>query len=771
MRKNILLLLIIQFFAFSSCNTDEKVNSNGFIRIGIVTNTSVITKAEDDVEIKNIHLVITNETEDAAENGWSKEYNFTPDAMLDKVELAPGRYKLVAIASNDKEIVDGFTPVYRGETVVEVKAGETASAKIECLLTTVKVAVVYGSDVVGTYQAEFETMIGGVTFDKEEKRAGYITPGNLSVQFRFKDKEGNWQSVDLKNITEAKAREFYQITISMKTTEGEDESTEGAANITIQVGKEKPQDIQIGIELPVITIGCTANDIEYTTATLEGAYSAPSGNEPPREKQIFYYRKKMDSSSLWSEIQPSSTNKSERKYLVSLVDLEMSTTYEYKFMEKGEVKEFTTKTPDITLNSYRGVTTAMVYGELAEVNRNTTQIPFFKYRKKLNEEWSQPISAVFVSDGKYKALLEGLESNATYEYKFMEVTAIEQQFTTLQNQSIDVQKAVVGADYAAITCNITGIQAGDAILIDLKKYSGTAWGYLGKEYDITGADIKNGQFVGMLTDLEQNGTYCIDDETKSFTTLKNANFDEWNKNNKTWFAGSASEASSKNCFWDSGNVGTTTLGDVNPSSPEETKLHTATSTTTDKARAVKLASAWVGMIGIGKFAAGNIYIGHFVKTYTGFTESKLGANIKFGQSFVSRPTGLKGWYHYTPGTVDYSTRPELPKQQTDKCSVYMILSDVQFEVDTKDKKYIDLTSSSIIAYGELPDGQSGKTEGDDYVPFEFALDFRNGNIPQYIVICASASKYGDYFTGSTSSVMYIDDFELVYDYTKPPYTN
>jgi hypothetical protein len=32
-----------------------------------------------------------------------------------------------------------------------------------------------------------------------------------------------------------------------------------------------------------------------------------------------------------------------------------------------------------------------------------------------------------------------------------------------------------------------------------------------------------------------------------------------------------------------------------------------------------------------------------------------------------------------------------------------------------------------------------------------------------VVISAAASKYGDYFTGSTSSVMYVDEFSFVYD--------
>lgn len=765
MKRNSIFLFMNLLAVLLSCNTEEKVNGNGYVRIGVVTNTSVITKAEDNMDIKNYRLIITNVTDNTTNSGWSKEYNFAPDAILDKIELAPGKYKLEAVASGD-EVEVGFTPAYRGKTEVEVKAGETASAKIECLLTTVKVAVVYEADVIGTYQAEFETVIGGVTFGKEEKRAGYITPGNLSVQFRFKDKEGNWQSIDLNKITEAKARDFYQITISMKPAEGGDDSTEGAANVTIKVGEKNPQDIQIGIKLPVITIGCDATNVEYTTATLEGAYSAPSGNEPPAEKKIFYYRKKGEPSSAWTEINASGIKSVEHKYQVSLGNLTMSTTYEYKFMEKGEVKEFTTKTPDITLDkNYRGVTSAVVYGELAEVNKNTVSDPFFKYRKGSAGEWSQAIVATQVADGQYKAVLEGLEPNATYEYKFMEVTVEEKQFTTLG--SMQLLKAVTGADYADVTIDIQNLKEGDNILLSWKKYSGNVWLSDRIEYTIVALDLVDGKFVKKFSGLDQNGTYCIDNEIKAFTTLKNASFDEWNQNGKTWFAGTSSEASSKNCFWDSGNVGTTTLGSVNPSSPEENKLHTNTS----GAKAVKLASDWVGAGSLGKFAAGNIYIGHFVKTYIAFSESKLGANIKFGQPFATRPTALKGWYHYTSGKVNYSTRGELPNGADDKCSVYMFLSKVQHEVDTRDKKYIDFNDPNIIAYGELPAEKTNSTVGEDYVSFEFNLDYRTNDMPLYIAICASASKYGDYFTGSTSSVMYIDDFELVYDYTKPPYTN
>lgn len=47
------------------------------------------------------------------------------------------------------------------------------------------------------------------------------------------------------------------------------------------------------------------------------------------------------------------------------------------------------------------------------------------------------------------------------------------------------------------------------------------------------------------------------------------------------------------------------------------------------------------------------------------------------------------------------------------------------------------------------------------------LDYDNfgGNQrkPTSIIIVASASKFGDYFQGSTSSKMWLDDMELIYE--------
>ena len=52
-----------------------------------------------------------------------------------------------------------------------------------------------------------------------------------------------------------------------------------------------------------------------------------------------------------------------------------------------------------------------------------------------------------------------------------------------------------------------------------------------------------------------------------------------------------------------------------------------------------------------------------------------------------------------------------------------------------------------------------------YQDFTLELDYRTtSRKPKYIIIVASASKYGDYFTGGSGSELIIDEFSLEYDY-------
>ncbi|MDE5959041.1 MAG: PCMD domain-containing protein, partial [Muribaculaceae bacterium] len=70
-------------------------------------------------------------------------------------------------------------------------------------------------------------------------------------------------------------------------------------------------------------------------------------------------------------------------------------------------------------------------------------------------------------------------------------------------------------------------------------------------------------------------------------------------------------------------------------------------------------------------------------------------------------------------------------------------------------------SPEVIAYGSV---QYGETI-EQWTKFDIELNYRStSRVPNYILVVASASKYGDYFVGGNGSVLCIDNFKLEYDY-------
>lgn len=297
------------------------------------------------------------------------------------------------------------------------------------------------------------------------------------------------------------------------------------------------------------------------------------------------------------------------------------------------------------------------------------------------------------------------------------------------------------------------------------------------EWTTVAATQDGEDYKATITSLQPNTTYesrmAYNDEqysevteftTEDATALYNGNFDNWYQADKTWYAVAQNDYNDGNAFWDSGNVGTSTgaaalLGAKNPTSPETNIIHT------NGGKSAKLQSQFVGLGSMGKFAAGNLYTGHFVKTI-----GMSGAEIQFGSPFTARPNALHGWFQYTSGTVDYygdSTPSDALVQDggTDMCAIYIALSDADepYTVNTSEGNFVDYANDpNIIAYGELPITDCVTTS--DWKEFTINLTYRDlTRKPKYIIVVASASKYGDYFTGSTGSLMYLDDFSLVYD--------
>ncbi|MDE6331026.1 MAG: PCMD domain-containing protein, partial [Muribaculaceae bacterium] len=86
---------------------------------------------------------------------------------------------------------------------------------------------------------------------------------------------------------------------------------------------------------------------------------------------------------------------------------------------------------------------------------------------------------------------------------------------------------------------------------------------------------------------------------------------------------------------------------------------------------------------------------------------------------------------------------------------------LEIRTNPSNRQIFDPDGSYVVAYGKVEFGQ----DVNSYIPFEFELDYKStSRTPRYILLTASASKYGDYFTGGNGAVLYVDDLELEYDY-------
>ncbi|MDE7074518.1 MAG: PCMD domain-containing protein, partial [Odoribacter sp.] len=261
-----------------------------------------------------------------------------------------------------------------------------------------------------------------------------------------------------------------------------------------------------------------------------------------------------------------------------------------------------------------------------------------------------------------------------------------------------------------------------------------------------------------ITGLTANKDYVVRSvvgenvsEEMPFTTerveqIPYSNFDQWFKDGKTWYLGDED----KNRIWDSGNKGANTASENNPTAPDYTNKVDLPG---NEAAGYLETKAVLGIM-----AAGNLYTGSY-----GQTMGTSGAKLNFGIPYTSRPTVLKGYYKYQPKPIDKTKSPyDNLKGKTDSCYIYVALFDWEtpYEVDNSQKppKLVDL--SKALGLGEL------KTDRhmDDFESFEIKIKYRDlTKRPTYILIVASASKYGDYFTGGVGSRLWVDEFELGFD--------
>lgn len=268
-------------------------------------------------------------------------------------------------------------------------------------------------------------------------------------------------------------------------------------------------------------------------------------------------------------------------------------------------------------------------------------------------------------------------------------------------------------------------------------------------------------FYARLINLNPETTYearaYSDDEkgvTIEFTTqalfqMPNSSFTDWSLDGKLWQPWGPDQTP----YWNTGNTGAVKAGSSNVMPTDVTSSGTG--------KAAELRSIFANVLGIGKLAAGSIFAGNYVRT------DGMDGVLSFGRPCNVRPTSLKGYLRYTPGAIDFVSDavPFVKKGEPDTCIVWCALVDstepIEIRTKKSDRKLFDPNAPEVIAYGSVEYGETIP----EYIPFECKLSYRStSRVPKYILVVASSSKYGDYFAGSSSSIMLIDDLELYYDY-------
>ncbi len=322
-------------------------------------------------------------------------------------------------------------------------------------------------------------------------------------------------------------------------------------------------------------------------------------------------------------------------------------------------------------------------------------------------------------------------------------------------------------------------EAGD-VKIGFRKVGEENWTLLPA---VAGADdIRTAEIAGIEADTRYECRLFFGDEPVNGTLqtatgigpqVYNAGFEVWTGSSP--LMPYTSETDRNDQWWDTGNHGSSTMNKNVTTNVNDPRPGSAGTTS------ACLNSQFVGLGSFGKFAAGNIFVGKYLGTNN--TDGVIGFGKPF--AFTYRPRQLKFWYKGTVGSVDYAGG-SVSKGDADVNQVYICLcrmdgphvvdtrySDtfLNFAANSKTMSYCtslngkssanDRDDGRIIAWAEWNNTQSQADWTEIVLDLHYNEEYE-GEVPTYLMLTASASKYGDYFAGSASSIIYLDDMELVY---------
>lgn len=618
-----------------------------------------------------------------------------------KLVLPAGTYK-VSVSSAEQKGAVWNEPFYSGSEEIVIKADEITQTQVVCQIANTKVSVKYTDlDKYFTdYVCTVSTESESLEYAKDEYRAGYFTSEGDLVANLYL-RNKDGNTFNLKKIVARDIKPRYHYTIIYKV-DTDDSDENAGADIDISVDDE-------------------AEEIEYTISIKEDALI---GDKTPKIEL-----NNVDNNVLtW---RPYRMDENNQPVLEPKPDPAPVLKIRVPAGIKEKKIEVVSDNNRFTESSLGLVDSEIESGSGQEINLNETLLsdPTIWKDIEVSEEHSFNISIIDMLNQEvsvsFKLVItpnvavETLSANAFTTFAF------------LQGKSADKE----GIGFKVWT----GDDKASAKFIEAETIDG----------DIFGAIV-----TGLLPGTVYN--YCAvsgNNEgtehniiTSNETLVENLNFDaNWNELKP---AGP----------WDSGNEGAKS----GKGSPQPTKEENEIVVS---GKAIKMVSQKINAYVLETFAAGNIYTGSFVKAIIDIKNP--GAELDFGIPYDSYPTTLTGYYMYQPVIVDNGSEGGMSGKM-DICTIYVALCywpNGPFRVNTQTKEFVNPNADYIIAYGEISEKEAMMQNMTEYKPFEITLKYKDlTHKPTHILIVASASKYGDYFTGGNGSTLYIDEFSLGFDY-------
>ena len=302
----------------------------------------------------------------------------------------------------------------------------------------------------------------------------------------------------------------------------------------------------------------------------------------------------------------------------------------------------------------------------------------------------------------------------------------------------------------------------------------------GAEYEVIGYADEKQSDVKIVT-------------TSSLYQLPNADMEQWGKFTNDQNLLPTGEAgpcwypfsSVSDMYWATGNPGGTSLGEKYNLTYPVYKSANPENVPADSNGEV---SAFMGSQSVlnMKFAAGNLFVGHYGET--------LGTNatVYFGRPVTQniKPVAVRFKVKYARGGINWitignkyqaaSTGSEYhigSKQikviggEPDVAKVFFGLTDWAQPhcVNSADEKtfFDPRTAQGVIGLGYFDSNSCPDMvvkETDKWHTMTLPVEYSNPEIvPSQLVLTFTCSGYGDYFTGSSESWMFVDDIELLYD--------